>query len=70
MKDSITIYSSPTCPKCRALKMQLDKANIEYNEEQSNYAPIQERGMHNLPVLQVGDQFFNMSEALNWLHSR
>lgn len=67
MKDSITIYSSPTCPKCKALKLQLQKAHIEYNEEQNDYSPLEQRKMSNLPILQVGDKFLTMAEAIAWI---
>ena len=70
MKDSIIVYSSPTCPMCRALKMQLAKANIDYHDEQTDYTPITERGITKLPVLQVGDQFLTMEEAVAWIKGR
>ncbi len=64
MKDSIKVYSSASCPRCVFLKNRLDKAGIEYLEEQDNYQIILDKGFRTLPVLQVGDQFFKFDEAM------
>jgi glutaredoxin len=66
MKDSITLYSSPTCPKCRMLKIELDKHNIEYNETHETDF-IAEKGFTSLPVLEVNGDFLTMPNAVKWL---
>ena len=38
----MTIYSKSTCPNCKALKMKLDKAGIQYtvNENEEEQAAL------------------------------
>lgn len=68
MKDSITLYSSPTCPVCRCLKMKLDEHNIEYNETHDT-EPLVERHILKLPVLEVNGNFMLAPEAIKWINS-
>ena len=66
MNDSITLYSSPTCPKCRMLKLELGKQNIEYNEQHDTEA-LAKQGFTSLPILEVNGKFLTMPEAIKWL---
>lgn len=49
MKDSIIVYSSPTCPRCRMLKLELKKNNIEYDECQDTDI-MSSKGIKTLPI--------------------
>lgn len=46
------VYSSSTCPKCKVLKMKLDKAGLEY-EVVEDVEVMQELGIKSLPYLQL-----------------
>lgn len=48
------VYSSSTCPKCKVLKMKLDKAGIEYTVNE-NIKEMEELGIKTLPYLQLSD---------------
>lgn len=50
----MTVFSSSTCPKCKVLKMKLDKAGIEYtvNENIEEAAAL---GIKSLPYIQLSD---------------
>ena len=50
----ITVYSSSTCPKCKVLKMKLDKLGIAYNTNE-NIDEMEKLGIKSLPMMQVGD---------------
>ena len=50
----ITVYSSSTCPKCKVLKMKLDKLGIVYNVNE-NISEMEKLGIKSLPMMQVGD---------------
>ena len=50
MKNAITIYSSATCPKCKMIKMKLDRAGIKY-EVCEDVATMQNLGIMGLPAL-------------------
>jgi glutaredoxin len=50
----MTVFSSSTCPKCKVLKMKLDKAGIEYtvNENVEEAAAL---GIKSLPYIQLSN---------------
>ena len=48
------LYSSSTCPKCKVLKMKLDKANVAYDTNQ-NMEDMEKLGIKSLPYLQLDD---------------
>lgn len=66
MKDNITLYSTPSCGMCKALKMDLDDAGIEYTICQDE-SIISSLGITHVPVLKVGDKIMNFKEAMNWI---
>ena len=66
MKDSITLYSTPGCPKCASLKMWLKARNIEYNETYDEQ-PLLDRGLLQHPILEVNGEFLTMPEAKDWI---
>ena len=48
------LYSSSTCPKCKVLKMKLDKAGFSYVANE-NVEEMQKLGIKTLPYLQLDD---------------
>lgn len=66
MKDSITLYSSPTCPICKMLKMELDKHHIEYNINQNSEEQLA-LGIKQLPVLCVNGEMLQAPAARAWI---
>lgn len=66
MKDSIILYSMPGCPKCRGLKMQLDKASISY-EEKHDAELLMSKQLLNPPYLFVNGEFLDMAAAIKWI---
>lgn len=66
MKDSIKIYSLPSCGMCSALKRELDTRNIPY-ELCQDVQEIKQQGITSLPTLQVNEKRLNFKEALNYL---
>lgn len=69
MKDSIKLYSSTSCPKCRMLKMTLQKKGIEY-EEITDVNVMTSLKIRNLPVLSVNDHLMGLKEAMAWVQER
>lgn len=70
MEDSIKVYSSPGCPRCAMLKKELDSRNIKYSVEEEDLTALRERGLLQLPILQVGDEFMRLPEAFKWVRGR
>ena len=57
------LYSSSTCPKCKVLKMKLDKAQIPY-EVNENIEEMKELGIKSLPMLKLSDKLLDFMAAL------
>lgn len=63
------VFHTTGCPKCRVLKMKLDKAGVEYeiNEDVNKMLEI---GLKSAPALSVGDELLNFSAACKWADSQ
>lgn len=69
MNDSIIVYSSPTCPKCRMLKQQLTEAGIFFTVCEDVEIALS-KGVSTLPMLEVNQELMNLSDALKWIRSK
>lgn len=63
MKDSIKVYSLPTCGMCTMLKRELDNRSIVYTvcEDTEEMAKL---NITNVPVLSVDGELFSFKDAL------
>lgn len=60
----ITLYSSSSCPRCKVLKMKMDKAGIEYNVVE-DIKEMEGLGIKSLPHLQLEEgKLLDFSGAL------
>lgn len=62
MKNAVTVYSTPTCPDCRALKAWLARLGIGYTErdltDQSVMDEAKRRfGVRVAPITEIGGWF-------------
>lgn len=58
------VYSNSSCPKCKVLKMKMDKVNLTYDVNE-NVEEMQELGIKSLPYLQLDDgTLLNFGEAV------
>ena len=69
MNDSIKVYSSISCPKCRMLKMTLQQKGIEY-EEITDVNVMTSLNIKNLPMLGVNGTLLNLPQAMKWIQER
>lgn len=63
--SDIILYSTG-CPRCKVLKLKLDKANIPY-EVVEDVDVIIAAGYKSAPVLKVGERFYEFGEAVKWI---
>ncbi len=63
--NNIILYSTG-CPRCKVLKLKLDKANIPY-ETVEDVDAIIAAGYKSAPVLKVGEKFYDFGEAVKWI---
>ncbi len=76
-KNTIEVYTSPTCHHCKTLKEYLEKHNIEYDErvvsgdEKLTNELVERSGQIGVPVTFVGDDVIvgfdeeKLAKALN-----
>ena len=57
----LKIYTSATCPKCKVLKMKLDKSGIEY-ETCEDIEVMQSLGIKGLPVMDLDGELLEFSK--------
>ena len=57
------LYSSSTCPKCKVLKMKLDKTGVNYTVNE-NVEDMEKIGIKSLPYLQVDGKLLDFGEAI------
>lgn len=66
MNDLIILYSTG-CPKCRILKKKMDEKGIKYIMCTDMERMI-ELGFTEVPVLEVKEERFGFTEAVNWIN--
>ncbi len=66
MEDSITVYSSPTCPKCKMLKMELKKRDISFNDCQDEELMISKGYIHP-PVVVINGTEYDFKQAVDYI---
>ena len=64
----VTIYSTG-CPKCKVLKMKLEKKSIEYTECQ-DMDKMREMGLKSLPVLEMDGELYSFEKAIKLINER
>lgn len=64
----MTLYTTKDCPRCKVLKMKLDKKNIQYNEVQDIDVLIS-KGIKQAPILEVDGELLDLSKANTFINS-
>lgn len=64
---SVTVFSSG-CPKCCVLEQKLVSKGIEYQTVQ-DFTEILSKGFQTLPVLKVGENYYDFSQAIKWVNN-
>lgn len=63
--DEIILYSTG-CPRCKELKIMLDKNGIKYSINQ-DVQEMETLGFSTVPILKVNNEFLNYTQAVKWL---
>lgn len=63
--DEIILYSTG-CPRCKELKIMLDKNDIKYSINQ-DVQEMETLGFSTVPILKVNNEFLNYTQAVKWL---
>lgn len=65
MEEKIILYTIG-CPKCKVLKMKLDKAGIKY-EICEDIETMKNKNIMSAPSLEVGTEMLDFSAAIKWI---
>ena len=68
----VTLYST-NCPKCRVLETKLKQLNIDFTVETDADTVTnvgRSQGILSAPILKVGDEYFDFSNAIKYLKDR
>lgn len=66
----MVLYSSSTCPKCKVLKMKLEKAGIKYTVNE-NIEDMQLLGIKTIPYLQTDEgTLLDFGEAVKYANGK
>ncbi len=67
--DKVTLYKTPTCPRCKVLMIKLDKAGIHYDVV-DDMSTMAERGIKQAPILEVNGELLDLTAANNWINGQ
>ena len=60
------LYTTPTCPKCKVIKMKLDKAGLVYTVVE-DMDQMQMLGIKSVPVMQKDGQLLDFNEIIKFI---
>ena len=70
MKDSITVYSLPTCPKCKMLKLEMSKRGVNFTDCEDEELMLK-LGYTHPPIMVVsndsGDRVMGFKDAVDYI---
>lgn len=65
----VTLYSSPTCPKCKVIEAKFKKKNIEVIKEIDEEV-IMGKGLKSIPWVQLQDgSMLDFKAANDWINA-
>lgn len=69
--ERIVLYST-NCPKCKVITKKLEQKGIDFTEidcraDTTYIEMLSGKGFKGMPVLQVGDEYFDFMQANRWI---
>lgn len=69
--DKIILYST-NCPRCKVICKKLQQKNLDFTEincktDTAYIEMLSSKGFKGMPVLQVGDEYFDFMKANKWI---
>ena len=68
MGEKVVLYEHG-CPRCKVLKMKLDKKGIQY-ETVNDIEVMKTKGFNEAPKLEVDGVVMGFTEAVKWIGER
>ena len=66
--EQVVVYSTG-CPRCKILEKKLTEKGVSFTENNS-VEEMLELGIMEVPVLQVGGERLNFSQAIQWANNQ
>lgn len=63
----ITLYSLPSCNRCKILKEKMNKQHIDFKEI-NNPQVLSNNNIEEVPILDVNGAKMNFAEANDWIN--
>lgn len=76
IKDTINLYTTESCPKCKILKQLAESSNyikqtdfkiIDLDKDKQSVYLLEEQNIKELPVLLVNNDFLNFQDAIKFI---
>lgn len=64
----MTIYTTPTCDRCKVLKTKMTAKGIKFIEIQDAEV-MKQKGINFVPILEVDDKLLEFGEANSFINS-
>lgn len=69
--EKIILYST-NCPKCKVICKKLQQKNLDFTEidciaDTTYITMLSSKGFRSMPVLRVGDEYFDFMKANKWI---
>ena len=64
----VTVYTQPTCGKCKVLKSKLESANVDFKVVEDIDVMIS-KGFKATPMLEVDGNIMDFAHAVKWIES-
>ena len=68
MDNSKIVLYSTHCPKCKVLETKLQQKGVKYTEI-NDISELVERGFKSAPILRIGEQYLEFSDAIKYINS-
>lgn len=65
----ITLYSTPTCPRCKVISTKLEKLGIDFSKEMDEEV-MMKKGLLSVPWLEVDGKMLDFASANKWLNEQ
>ena len=69
MTNKVLLYTQPSCPQCKMVKMLLTKKNIPFDMCE-DIDLMQSKGINHTPTLEVDGTLLTGKEMIDWINTR
>lgn len=73
--NTIKVYSTPSCTKCKMLKDKLKKKQIDFTEinlfqHKDLIDKFSKKGIMSVPIVEIDNEIMDFKQANDWVNKR